>query len=182
MELQRYIDYIVESRKRGFRDEVIKQSLIEKGWPESEIKKAFYKVDGEESFTREVEEETKIKSGKKTKKSAKESVKSKGVQEKVEYTKTGMVDTSAVMIFLDNELRDALKKRAKKNMFTLTEQVEDILRRSVLRQKLKKTPYDGKIDDKLVSVFSRKKTGPKTKAKKKPVKKKAVKKKVKSKK
>lgn len=54
---QRYIEYIIEARKRGFRDDVIKQSLIDKNWPESEINKAFAKVDGETILTKEIDGE-----------------------------------------------------------------------------------------------------------------------------
>jgi hypothetical protein len=31
-----------------------------------------------------------------------------------------------ITLFLDDELLDSLEKRAKKNMFTLSEQIEDI--------------------------------------------------------
>jgi len=78
---------------------------------------------------------------------------------------------SSITIFLDDELRKMLVKRAKKNMLNLPDQIEDILRRSTLGQKGKKSIYDPKIDDKLVSIFSRKKTGPKEIKKKKKVKK-----------
>jgi len=68
-----------------------------------------------------------------------------------------------INLFLDDELLKGLEKRAKKNMFTLPEQIEDILRRSVLSQSKKKSIYDEKLDDTLVSIFSRKNTGPKKK-------------------
>lgn len=68
-----------------------------------------------------------------------------------------------VTLFLDNELIEALEKRAKKNMMTVSEQIEDILRRSSINQKNKKSSYNEKLDDTLVSVFSRKKTGRKKK-------------------
>jgi len=48
-----------------------------------------------------------------------------------------------------------LEKRAKKNMLNLNEQVEDILRRSVLN--FRKTPAEEKVDDKFITFFSRKK-------------------------
>ena len=67
------------------------------------------------------------------------------------------------MIFLDDDLLKLLDKRAKKNMLNIPELIEDILRRSTLSQKGKKSIYDEKLDDKLVSVFSRKRTGPKKK-------------------
>ena len=58
-----------------------------------------------------------------------------------------------VCIFLSNELLDDLEKRAKKNMFTLSEQIEDILRRSCISKKTAQSQE--KIDDLLVGVFSR---------------------------
>ncbi len=64
-----------------------------------------------------------------------------------------------ITIFLDDELMKGLEKRAKKNIFTVSEQIEDILRRSVINQSNKKSVYDEKLDDALVSIFSRKKIG-----------------------
>ena len=64
-----------------------------------------------------------------------------------------------INIFLDNELLKIIEKRAKKNMFTINEQIEDILRRSCLR--LSTTKKEEKLDDLLVSLFSRKKTNKK---------------------
>jgi len=60
-----------------------------------------------------------------------------------------------VTIFLDNEIIDILEKRSKKNMFTVSEQIEDILRRSCLAKK--RTPKEQKLDDALVALFSRRK-------------------------
>ncbi len=54
----------------------------------------------------------------------------------------------------DKEIK-LLKKRAKKNLLTLTEQVEDIVRRSCINSR-KIAPFSDKIDDKLVGLFSRK--------------------------
>ena len=60
-----------------------------------------------------------------------------------------------VSIFLDAELLRRLEKRADKNMMTLSEQIEDVLRRSALNMR-KKTPTEEKIDDKFITYFSRK--------------------------
>jgi chorismate mutase len=65
-----------------------------------------------------------------------------------------------VTIYLDNELLKMIEKRAKKNMLTLPEQIEDVLRRSCLSLKAKKFPAE-KIDDLLVAIFSRQKRGKK---------------------
>ena len=62
-----------------------------------------------------------------------------------------------VCLFLDSEVLKILEKRATKNMFTVSEQIEDILRRSCVGMKRKNLAYDEKLDDKLVALFSRKK-------------------------
>jgi hypothetical protein len=59
-----------------------------------------------------------------------------------------------ICIFLSSELIRKIEKRAKENMFTTSEQIEDILRRSCLT---KKTIKEEKLDDTLVALFSRKK-------------------------
>lgn len=72
-----------------------------------------------------------------------------------------------ITIYLDDEEVKVLEKRAKKNIFTLKEQVEDIIRKSVVRTKTTTRVSGPKIDDRLVAVFSRQKTGPKKKKKNK---------------
>jgi len=62
-----------------------------------------------------------------------------------------------VSLFLDSDILKIIEKRANKNMFTISEQIEDILRRSCIR--LKPSRKEEKIDDLLVSLFSRKKHG-----------------------
>jgi len=70
-------------------------------------------------------------------------------------------------ILLDESEIKILKKRAKANLLTLREQVEDIVRRSCVNSS-KKTGYMAiKIDDKLVGIFSREKRGRKKTVKKK---------------
>ena len=65
-----------------------------------------------------------------------------------------------VTIYLDNDVLEVLEKRAKKNLMTLSEQVEDILRRSAISSgKTKKS--EEKLDDMLIKLFSRKNTGKK---------------------
>ncbi len=66
-----------------------------------------------------------------------------------------------VTLFLDSEMMKLLEKRAKKNMFSLSEQIEDILRRSCLSMKQPAAP--SKVDDALVAIFSREKRGRKKK-------------------
>ena len=58
-----------------------------------------------------------------------------------------------VCIFLNNEVLNTLEKRAKKNLLTLAEQIEDILRRSSIKKKT--TIQQEKIDDLLLTCFSR---------------------------
>jgi len=71
-----------------------------------------------------------------------------------------------VEIFLDNDILELIDKRAKKNMLTLPEQVEDILRRSCLSMKNKKLIPETKLDDLLIGIFSRRNCGRKKKVKK----------------
>jgi len=61
---------------------------------------------------------------------------------------------NSLTIWLDKEIIRILEKRAKRNMLTLPEQVEDIIRRSVANQK--PTQKKEKLDDMLVGLFSRK--------------------------
>jgi len=67
-------------------------------------------------------------------------------------------------IELDDEEVKILNKRGKKNILTLREQVEDIIRRSCINAKTK-TVSQSKCDDKLVDIFSRDKRGKKRKKK-----------------
>ncbi len=66
-----------------------------------------------------------------------------------------------VCVFLSNEILNVLEKRSKKNMLTIHEQIEDILRRSCVRKST--SISQEKIDDFLVSVFSRSPKGRKRK-------------------
>jgi hypothetical protein len=74
-----------------------------------------------------------------------------------------------VTILIDKDEEKILKKRAKKNLMTVREQIEDIIRRSCVRSKSKKSTPKDKTDDKLVRIFSRTRRGRprKKKAKKK---------------
>jgi len=60
-----------------------------------------------------------------------------------------------ICVYLDSDVLKILEKRAKRNMFTLSEQIDDILRRSVVSSKIFKRKEE-KLDDMLVSLFSRK--------------------------
>ncbi len=60
-----------------------------------------------------------------------------------------------ITIYLDSDILKMIDKRAKRNMFTISEQIEDILRRSAINaRKIKRE--EEKLDDLLVSLFSRK--------------------------
>ncbi|MFA5174516.1 MAG: hypothetical protein WC438_05025 [Candidatus Pacearchaeota archaeon] len=63
-----------------------------------------------------------------------------------------------LQIYIDSEVLQSIEKRAKKNMFNLNEQIEDILRRSCVNLKKKKSPsYNEKLDDTLIKIFSKRK-------------------------
>ncbi|MDO8460611.1 MAG: hypothetical protein Q7S74_05855 [Nanoarchaeota archaeon] len=59
-----------------------------------------------------------------------------------------------VCLEIDSEILKKVEKRAEKNMMGVTEQIEDILRRSTLN--MKKGSLTDNIDDKFLSFFSRK--------------------------
>ena len=68
----------------------------------------------------------------------------------------------SITISIDEDEKKILQKRAKKNLMSLREQIEDILRRSAVRTK--KGGYKAiKVDDRLVHAFSREKRGRKKK-------------------
>jgi hypothetical protein len=60
-----------------------------------------------------------------------------------------------VKVNLDKKVYNILDRRAKKNLLSVEEQAEDIIRRSAAIS-LKRIPKAEKIDDLLVSLFSRK--------------------------
>jgi len=71
-----------------------------------------------------------------------------------------------ITITIDDEAKKVLSVRAKKNMFTLREQIEDILRQSALRTKNSNKMAEIKFDDRLIGIFSREKRGRKNGKKK----------------
>jgi len=71
-----------------------------------------------------------------------------------------------ISVQLDDEEVKILNKRAKKNLLTLTEQVQDIIRRSCVSSKTG-TTSTFKPDDRLIEMFSRERRGRKKKRKKK---------------
>ena len=71
---------------------------------------------------------------------------------------------TTISVFIDDEEKKILESRAKKNLMTLKEQAEDIIRRSCVRTKSKSVPYDP-CDDKLVKIFSKSRRGRKSKKK-----------------
>ncbi len=60
-------------------------------------------------------------------------------------------------LYLDNQVLKMLEKRAKKNLFSLNEQIEDILRRSCSTIKKNNSLMDEKLEDKFITIFSRRK-------------------------
>ena len=66
-----------------------------------------------------------------------------------------MVDKVLVSAQGDKEVYNSLKRRAKKNLMSIEALVADIIRRSCVNAKTSK--LDDKLDDTLVSIFSRRK-------------------------
>ena len=59
-----------------------------------------------------------------------------------------------ITIFLDHQVLQIIKKRAKRNLLSIEEQIENIVHKSALAGKKLKAPEQN-IDDLLVSIFSR---------------------------
>ena len=123
------VNFIKEARKRGFDDWSIKKPLLEKGWPAKEIDIAF--IEANKNYAKN-----------KTKASFEDS--------KVKNRITIQLEDSIVKI---------VEKRAKKNMLSVQEQIEDIVRRSCVMSKSSKSLEQEKLDDLLIGVFSRKNSG-----------------------
>ena len=70
-----------------------------------------------------------------------------------------------VNLRIDTKVYTLIEKRAKKNLFTVDEMIEDIIRRSMISYISGPTKSRFKPDDKLVAVFSREKRGRKGKKK-----------------
>ena len=68
-------------------------------------------------------------------------------------------------INVDKEALKLLKKRAKDNFFSVAEQIDDIIRRSLLSYQNRDKRRTPKFDDKLIGIFSREKRGRKPKKK-----------------
>ncbi len=70
---------------------------------------------------------------------------------------------ASLTISIDDEAKKILTYRAKKNFLTLREQIENIIRKSAIRTKGLKKVGDVKVDDRLVSIFSKSNRGRKKK-------------------
>lgn len=126
------IKFILEARKRGFDDWQIREPLLKKGWPETIVEQAFTCLKKQEDASLK----------KKEKQSGKIVYKYK----------------NSIMIHLDSEILKMIEKRAKKNILTIQEQIEDIVRRSCVNLK-KNAAVQDNVDDLLLKLFSRKNTG-----------------------
>ncbi len=70
-----------------------------------------------------------------------------------------------IALRFDSELYNLLKKRAEKNFLSVEELTEDIVRRSMISYRGNTSKQTAKIDDKLISLFSREKKGTRKKRK-----------------
>lgn len=126
------IKFILEARRRGFEDWQIREPLIRHGWNENEVESAFYEIKKQED----------------------RNLKKKQTKD----NKTIYVYKNSLTIHLDSEILKIIEKRAKKNMLTPKEQVEDIIRRSCAS--IKKTAgVEDNVDDLFLKLFSRKRSG-----------------------
>lgn len=131
------LKFITEARSRGFEDYQIRLPLLDNGWPLNVVQKAFYEL--------KLDEQKKLK----------QKAHSDG---KIVYRYK-----NTLTIHLDSEVFKIVEKRAKKNMLTVPEQIEDIIRRSCVNTKKNALTQDN-VDDLFLKLFSRK--GNKNKVKK----------------
>ena len=61
----------------------------------------------------------------------------------------------SVTINIDDKIQKIILKRAKKNLLTLREQIEEIIRQSAVRTKAGEGTSKMSTDDRLVEIFSR---------------------------
>jgi hypothetical protein len=131
------LKYIIECRKLGFEDFEIRIPLLENGWELSVVQEAFDSI--------KKEEDKKLKT------------------KKTSGQKTIYVYKNSMTIHLSESVFTTISKRAKRNMLTPEEQVEDIVRRSCVNTK-KSDEIKDNVDDIFLKLFSRKNNGrPKTK-------------------
>jgi len=66
---------------------------------------------------------------------------------------------ATITISIDGEIFKVISRRAKKNLLSVKEQIEEIIRQSAIRTKAGVSAALIKTDDKLVEIFSRHKKG-----------------------
>lgn len=126
------VKFILEARKRGFEDWQIREPLLKQGWCEGDVENAFLLI--------KQHQESQKKIGKK-----------QGGKMVYKYK-------NSITIHLDSEILKMIEHRAKKNMLTVPEQIEDIVRRSCVNTK-KNTEIKDDVDDLFLKLFSRKTSG-----------------------
>jgi hypothetical protein len=102
VEVERIINFIIESRKRGFRDDFIKKSLMNKGYPENLIYDAFAYSGRPKRID----------------------IRSRG-------TKTYDKSKTSITILVNPSVKKALEKKAEKDGLTLNNEIRKILINSV---------------------------------------------------
>lgn len=127
------VRFLIEARNRGFEDWQLREVLLKNKWPSEEIEKAFAYIKAQEEA----------------------SLKKKQNQDgKIVYKYK-----NSITIHLDEDVLKVIEKRAKKNMLTSTEQIEDIIRRSCVSTKKSSGEPEDKVDDLFLKLFSRKRCG-----------------------
>jgi len=130
---QDLVKFILEARRRGFDDWQIRAPLVRNRWPESTIECAFLYIKRQEELKKKI----------KTKSDGRIVYKYK----------------NTITVHLDSEIMKLVEKRARKNMLTPQEQIEDIVRRSCVNVKKTSSENEDKVDDVFLKLFSRKKSG-----------------------
>jgi hypothetical protein len=125
--------YIKACKEKGFEDFQIRIPLLDNGWELHEVQKAFEAA--------RAEEEKQLK------------------KKRIKDNKIVYVYKNSFTIHLDSEVAKIIEKRAKKNILTAEEQIEDIIRRSCVNLKKKDAEAVDNVDDLFLKLFSRKNTG-----------------------
>jgi hypothetical protein len=126
---KKLVGFIVEGRNKGYEDFLLRGALERHGWPSREVDKAFDSLERKERTNARQKEKLERDINTKYKKEIK--------------------------IYLSLDVLRKIEKRADKNLFSVPEQIEDIVRRSTINQ-TKKTSQEDKVDDMFITFFSRK--------------------------
>ena len=126
---QALVDYISEAKKRGLSDLQIKKLLVEHNWKEDKVNRAIEAINSIQAFAPRFNANNHASTNH-------VSNNNQGSNSKNQVSNSkDQVSKNQVSLFLSNEMMQELDKRAKKNMMTVSELIEEILRKSSVSYK-----------------------------------------------